>query len=988
MRLARVVLAALAFLIACASPAFAQNTTCPNVPFGDSSQRCANTKFVQDAIAGTPATLIVGATIISGGTPYGVLFNNNGLLGNTAAGTAGYALIGNGAAAPTFQPFLAFGVGASNLTWQNKARQTISVRDYGAICDGAHPVQDTAAFLAAIARLQTNSVFRGGVITIPAAPDGTPTYCNITSTLAFTAFSQVHNIWLKGEGPINTVLDFSGATAGTDAITFNAGAHCGVQNLEIFGAQRDGISIQGGALLCQFENLRIQGSVRHGYNGVGPFLTKLSQIWSRDNGGNGFIIASGTSISGDNLIASTNALEGFTIDNLAYSNFSAVGSDANRYGYSISNVAGVTFNGMGSESNLRDGCLITASNAQASGKSYPDIKGLTINGFLGYNNSTGGAFTNGCTVSSSDSRTINVTFLSPSDLAPTVGTSFLATGTGVTIVESLPAWAAASTYSSGAVRVNLSSTPLFPSLGLSGLTSGTLTLKAPSVAGSNTLTFPAGTTDFSATGGTSQVVKQTSLGGAFTVARLACSDLSNATSACSTAPAALTKTDDTNVTLTLGGTPATALLQATSLTLGWTGTLSPARGGTGTANGTSNTIAFTGNFSLGITLTNTTAVTFPTSGTLATTAGPNLPSVATGDLLYGSSANVLSALADVATGNALISGGVSTAPLWGKITSSHLNITTTACTNQFLTAISATGTGTCTTDTLASAQHANQGTTTTVLHGNAAGNPTWAAVSLTADISGVLPIANGGTNAASQSTNGIAFFNGSAVTSDGTILGFSGNRLLALTAGAGAGQGPGMFFADTTPQNIGIFGKEAVVLGTGTASNFWVSSYVGDLVFATNSTESFRIIRSTNLVTFLGTTTSNAAFVASTYLSAGTKLRAVGTAPALTSCGTSPAIEGSDLSGTVTMGTGSPTGCVITFNVAYANAPRCTVSWRSNLGTMQYTTSTTAITLTQTATSSNLVDYICTARTGGWLFNRDLDPAANDNTPAFMNKAA
>lgn len=51
-------------------------------------------------------------------------------------------------------------------------------------------------------------------------------------------------------------------------------------------------------------------------------------------------------------------------------------------------------------------------------------------------------------------------------------------------------------------------------------------------------------------------------------------------------PAALTKTDDTNVTLTLGGTPATALLQAVSLTLGWTGTLSPARGGTGVNNAT------------------------------------------------------------------------------------------------------------------------------------------------------------------------------------------------------------------------------------------------------------------------------------------------------------------------------------------------------------------------------------------------------------------
>jgi hypothetical protein len=43
----------------------------------------------------------------------------------------------------------------------------------------------------------------------------------------------------------------------------------------------------------------------------------------------------------------------------------------------------------------------------------------------------------------------------------------------------------------------------------------------------------------------------------------------------------LTKTDDTNVTLTLGGTPASALLQPVSLTMGWTGQLAVARGGTG-----------------------------------------------------------------------------------------------------------------------------------------------------------------------------------------------------------------------------------------------------------------------------------------------------------------------------------------------------------------------------------------------------------------------
>jgi len=51
--------------------------------------------------------------------------------------------------------------------------------------------------------------------------------------------------------------------------------------------------------------------------------------------------------------------------------------------------------------------------------------------------------------------------------------------------------------------------------------------------------------------------------------------------------------------------------------------------------------------------------------------------------------------------------------------------TPTTCTNKFLSAIDSSGVGTCTTPTLASAQFANQGTTTTLLHGNAAGNPSW-----------------------------------------------------------------------------------------------------------------------------------------------------------------------------------------------------------------------------------------------------------------------
>lgn len=49
------------------------------------------------------------------------------------------------------------------------------------------------------------------------------------------------------------------------------------------------------------------------------------------------------------------------------------------------------------------------------------------------------------------------------------------------------------------------------------------------------------------------------------------------------APEALTKTDDANVTLTLGGSASTALVNASSITAGWTGQLSVARGGTGSA---------------------------------------------------------------------------------------------------------------------------------------------------------------------------------------------------------------------------------------------------------------------------------------------------------------------------------------------------------------------------------------------------------------------
>jgi len=58
----------------------------------------------------------------------------------------------------------------------------------------------------------------------------------------------------------------------------------------------------------------------------------------------------------------------------------------------------------------------------------------------------------------------------------------------------------------------------------------------------------------------------------------------------------------------------------------------------------------------------------------ATLGGTGISSYTIGDILYANTANSLSKLSDVATGNALVSGGVGTAPIWSKVgLTTHVN---------------------------------------------------------------------------------------------------------------------------------------------------------------------------------------------------------------------------------------------------------------------------------------------------------------------------
>jgi hypothetical protein len=94
---------------------------------------------------------------------------------------------------------------------------------------------------------------------------------------------------------------------------------------------------------------------------------------------------------------------------------------------------------------------------------------------------------------------------------------------------------------------------------LSGSTSGSLVMRAAAISGSSVIRWPAGSTDFSATGGTSQYLKQASAGAALTVGTIPLTDLPNGTgsyalaticaSGCTSATAYTTASDSSSATV-------------------------------------------------------------------------------------------------------------------------------------------------------------------------------------------------------------------------------------------------------------------------------------------------------------------------------------------------------------------------------------------------------------------------------------------------------
>jgi hypothetical protein len=119
------------------------------------------------------------------------------------------------------------------------------------------------------------------------------------------------------------------------------------------------------------------------------------------------------------------------------------------------------------------------------------------------------------------------------------------------------------------------------------------------------------------------------------------------------------------------GTPASGVLTnctALPLTTGITGTLGANHGGTGVANSSSSTWTITGAYATTITLSNTTSVTLPTSGTLYGTASASITSAqlatsmtdetGTGALVFANTPTLVTPVIGAATGTSLTATGL------------------------------------------------------------------------------------------------------------------------------------------------------------------------------------------------------------------------------------------------------------------------------------------------------------------------------------------
>ena len=205
--------------------------------------------------------------------------------------------------------------------------------------------------------------------------------------------------------------------------------------------------------------------------------------------------------------------------------------------------------------------------------------------------------------------------------------------------------------------------------------------------------------------------------------------------------------------------------------------------------------------------------------TPATAGGTGFTSYTIGDILVANSTTSLSKLADVVTGNALISGGVGAVPSWGKIgLTTHISGVLPVANGGTNLSSATTGDLIYASATNTWASLADVATGNALISGGVGVAPSYGKIGLTTHVSGTLPVANGGTNLTSFTSGGVVYASSTSALATGSDLQFTGGNLLVgstssysgnkqiTVVGAGTARGA-VVMARTTAATSGVAGS-------------------------------------------------------------------------------------------------------------------------------------------------------------------------------------